>query len=454
MKIGGPFLDKARRKATKKWYLSYFVPKTDAAGTVILREGKPILERKRPYYESKDAAQADKPRILAQYATGGAGTGEGVLTREQVAEFEEMKRLAPEVTGPDLARFWRIHHPLQATQTISEHVTRILQRIEDRRGKIKQWEDLKSRLKIFAASFGDRIPETITRKEIVDWLFTFPGAAKSGRTVINLKQSICTFFNILRADGVIKHNPAAGIKRKELPRWVRKEIAFLSLDHSTRYLRACERYDPEFVAHEVIQLLAGVRADDEMANFNGDWVLPQTREIVIPEEIAKTEKREVISEMEPIFWEWWTAYGRGGILRPRSYHARWTRIRILATMEDQAAADAFATMSLHQVVKTAAATKAMRAWPWNARRRTFCTFHVAAKQSAEKTALILRHRGDTYTLHNSYRGTGVTQAQGIAYFDRKPAPVAAPIAPKAGTMPARGIVKQRADAKQKTVKPA
>ena len=37
-------------------------------------------------------------------------------------------------------------------------------------------------------------------------------------------------------------------------------------------------------------------------------------------------------------------------------------------------------------------------------------------QSADKTALILRQRGGTYTLHNSYRGVGVTQAGGMAYF--------------------------------------
>jgi hypothetical protein len=90
------------------------------------------------------------------------------------------------------------------------------------------------------------------------------------------------------------------------------------------------------------------------------------------------------------------------------------------------------------------ARAALRRWPWNARRRTFCTFHVAKHQSAAKTALIMRHRGSTYTLHNSYRGLGVTQEQGAKYFQIMPAPVAAPVRPaKAMT----GIVRMMKEAR-------
>ena len=55
---------------------------------------------------------------------------------------------------------------------------------------------------------------------------------------------------------------------------------------------------------------------------------------------------------------------------------------------------------------------------------------MAKHQSADKTALIMRHRGDTYTLHESYRGLGVTQAMGNAYFQIQPRPVAKPITPE------------------------
>jgi hypothetical protein len=41
----------------------------------------------------------------------------------------------------------------------------------------------------------------------------------------------------------------------------------------------------------------------------------------------------------------------------------------------------------------------------------------------------MRHRGSAYTLHNSYRGLGVTQELGRQYFEIMPAPVAVPVRP-------------------------
>ena len=90
------------------------------------------------------------------------------------------------------------------------------------------------------------------------------------------------------------------------------------------------------------------------------------------------------------------------------------------------------------------ARAALRRWPWNARRRTFCTFHVAKHQNAAKTALIMRHRGSAYTLHNSYRGLGVTQEQGAKYFEIMPAPVAVPVRPVKATT---GIVRMMQEAR-------
>lgn len=50
----------------------------------------------------------------------------------------------------------------------------------------------------------------------------------------------------------------------------------------------------------------------------------------------------------------------------------------------------------------------------------------------------MRHRGSAYTLHNSYRGLGVTPEQGQEYFKIMPAPVASPIRP---TLIPKGIIR-------------
>ena len=420
MKIGGPFLDKQRRKSVKKWYLSYFVPRLEKDGRPVLVEGKAVLERKRPYYETKDAAQADKPRILAQYGAAGAAAAGGVLSGDQAREYEQARAIVAEVSLVEVARFYRLHHPLGEAKKVGELVTLMLDTLLARLGKKnRHYQDLKSRLPMFAVRFGDRIPETLTRSELMAYLL---GLGKSGRTVLNHKRAVVNFLNWLRElePPQITINPIAGLKKRHLPKADNKEIEFFTLEETRAYLRACERFDPEIVAHEVIQLFSGVRSDDEMEDFDGKWVLPATREVVIPSEIAKTGRREVIDNLEDNFWLWWGKYGRAGLLRPKNYKKRHRRIRVLASLAgDPVEVARVAALKINQVPGVESkkgVPSPLPSWPWNARRRTFCTYHVAKHQSAALTALILRHRGEPSTLHNSYRGTGVTQAQGVEYF--------------------------------------
>ncbi len=397
---------------------------TPKGAPVLDAKGRAKLVRKRPYYKSKELAQADKPRLLAQFGATGSG---GMLSRVDAEQFEHARQAVPEVSPIELARFWRLHHPQAATSTIAELAPDFLEWVKARVGQTRHYDDLKSRLKLFCDIFGARLPATITREEFMAYLL---GMGKGGRTVLNQKRAIVNFFNWLTHDKkLLQSNQLAGIKKRQLPKDTPKEIRYLALVEANRYLRAAERYDPELVAHEIIQLIAGVRADDEMADFDGKWVKPQTHEIVIPAEIAKTGRREVIATLEENFWDWWKHYGREGLVRPRNYEQRWFRIRVLAAIEDRAQADELARLPIKILLQRLASKAALRTWPWNARRRTFCTYHIAKHQSADKTALILRHRGEASTLHNSYRGTGVTQPQGKAYFELRPNPIKHPILP-------------------------
>jgi hypothetical protein len=415
MRISGPFLDPrrkntapGRRKATKSWYLVYFA-------TVAGKNGRARRKRFRPYYASRDAAVADKPRITAQYGAAGIGA-RGVLSRTELEDYEQARALAPEATQVEQAKFWRLHHPRDVTKQVKEYVPDFLADVEVRLGKTAHYRDLKTRLRIFCRTFGDRLPATITRDEGLTY---FKSLKLKGRTILNHKRAACNLFNFILSKGGIPANPFGGMKRRELPRVERNEIRFLTLDEFDRYLRALERYDPELVAHEIIQLIAGVRADDEMANFRGEWVKTETKQIVIPAAIAKTTERAVIDGIEENFWAWWKEYGRTGLLRPRNYQKRWYRVRILAEIKDQDRADELAQLPVKTIIKLPERS-GLKAWKWNARRRTFCTYHVAKHESADKTALILRQIGGAATLHKSYRGLGVTKAQGVAYFERQP----------------------------------
>lgn len=362
----------------------------------------------------------------------------------------------------DIANFWVASHPDPRPKNIKELIDEFLLSLENLGRSSRHIRDMRNRLKgPFSQTFGHRYPESISRLEIVTFLKARPltrnspraasgdgvsstiGNRAAGRTIINERSTLTNFFNYLLGQEIIKKSPVGGIRRRELPKVDVKEIKFLSLDEAERYLRACERYDRDLVAHEIVQLFSGVRADDEMADFDGGFVLPQTKEVVIPASVAKTEKREVINGLEPVFWVWWKVYGREGILRPKNYGPRWDRVRVLASISDQAVADELGALPIKTLLKRPGSREALRKWPWNGRRRTFSTYHVAKHQGAGLTALILRHRGSAATLHNSYRGLGVTQKMGEQFFSLRPRPVERPITP---VYVPRGIIRLQREA--------
>lgn len=432
MEISGPFLDRRKRRLRRPccWFLRYSAPKLNADGTSVLDpQGKIVLQRHRPYYESKAKAEADIPGLREQHEK--TGSGNFLFDRTAAEDYEGAKTIVGGLPLIEVAKFWRLHHPEKPKRNLAELSLAFLDDVKFRHGEGRHYSDLKSRIGIFlAAGFERRYADTVTRQEVLTYLKERPNAAP--RTKRNHKAAICEFFNwLVQEVHEIAANPAAGIKKRMLPKEEKKEIEFLQLDSVIRYLRSAERYDPELVAHEVVQLIAGVRADDEMADFEVGFVFPQTKEVVIPANVAKTGKREVIVGLEENFWAWWSAYAPAkGLLRPKNHGPRWDRLRVLASIADQAIADELARLPIKYLLRQPESKAALETWPWNARRRTFCTYHVAKYQSAEKTALIMRHRGSSYTLHNSYRGLGVTQDQGAAYFKIMPKPVTTPIRPK------------------------
>lgn len=450
MEISGPFFDHAKKRSGRNncWYLRYSAPRTNPDGSFVRKAGgKIVLQRHRPYYESRKLAEADKPRIQEQFTK--TGVGEFLFNRAAAEDYEAALKRAGGVPMLELANFWRLHHPEKPKRKLAELFNAFLEDLKIRNVEGRHYNDVKSRgITFIKSGFGTRYPETVTRQEILTYVREMQNTSSRGvrnekvspRTMRNHKTAICIFFNWLVQDAhELQSNPAAGIKKRMLPKDTAKEIEFLSLDQVTRYLRTLERYDPELGAHEIVQLIAGVRADDEMADFDRKFVLPVTKEIVIPAEVAKTEKREVLDGLEDNFWAWWAEYApKRGLLRPKNYEPRWNRIRVLASIENAEKADELARLPIKHLLRMPTSKATLKKWPWNARRRTFCTFHVAKHQSAAKTALIMRHRGSAYTLHNSYRGLGVSKEQGEAYFQILPAKLLVPIRP---VMPDKGIIR-------------
>lgn len=74
MEISGPFFDHAKKRSGRNncWYLRYSAPRTNPDGSFVRKAGgKIVLQRHRPYYESRKLAEADKPRIQEQFTKTG-----------------------------------------------------------------------------------------------------------------------------------------------------------------------------------------------------------------------------------------------------------------------------------------------------------------------------------------------------------------------------------------------
>jgi len=432
MKVTGPFRDASKKSSP--WYLIVKKTKLNLDGSIVLNEkGRTETSRTRPFFQTKALAAAALAKMLAEHRV--TGEGDFLWTRGASEEYTRAKAIAPEVTLDVVANFYRLHHPLTEKTKIGPLVEKFLSEWGAGNASKRHLSDLKSRLGRFVEKFGERYPDTFNRDEIIDFVCQ---TSKVPRTRKNYKTAVVNFFNWMVEEKLVSSNPAAGIPQRKLGAIPRNEIVFLKLDKVEHYLRTIERYDPELVAHEIIQLIAGVRADDEMANFKAKDVMPQTKSVNVLE--GKTGA-DTINMLEPNFWKWWEVYGpKEGLVRPPNYGPRWDRVRVLAQIQSRAVADELAALPIKPMLKRPEAKKALVKWPWNARRRTFCTYHVAMHQSADRTALILRHHGSVATLHNSYRGKGVTEEEGIKYFQILPDVVKNPIRP----IPiSKGIVKSQ-----------
>lgn len=170
MKINGPTLDSSKRGQPRPWFLSYFAPKFREDGSMITHaDGRPVLQRMRPHYESRAKALADIPRIRVQHES--TGSGSFLFDRNAANDYESAKRLVGKVPLLEVARFWKRHHPDEPDRRLGELLGEFLADIELRLGRGRHYSDRKSRLNAFlVAGFKDRFSGSIERMEILEYL--------------------------------------------------------------------------------------------------------------------------------------------------------------------------------------------------------------------------------------------------------------------------------------------
>ena len=366
-----------------------------------------VTHRKLPreFYESAEQAKSRKKELVDLEKNEGSAA----LTytrKDHVEVVEARKILPPGVSLIDAARFYSQHHPGELF-LVRDAVARFVstkQKLSRRpTGKpTPHVSDLRKRLNSFALSFGDHPITSLTGEMILDWLNSLNQAPRS---VQNYRVALNNLFNFSVRRKWLARSPLDTIAKEDLPavRAPKKHpLQQWEVDALFNYAR---ENTPRYLTYWALRFYIGVRAA-EAERFRWEWIQRDLKRIVIPgwfyghddpdqiEQGTKTGDDWAIHDAPPIFWEIYDAaetFKKGQI--PAPYPEVWrSKIRpawLKATGHKQ--------------------------WPNNAPRDTFCTMHISAYMDPQRTALILKHT-NSQTLHRSYLGTLVSEAEGKAYL--------------------------------------
>ncbi|MCK4982453.1 MAG: tyrosine-type recombinase/integrase [Victivallaceae bacterium] len=183
-------------------------------------------------------------------------------------------------------------------------------------------------------------------------------------------------------------------KSAPIPDVITKEIKFLTVDQVKKLFETAVKYHPKTVAYLALNCFAGLRSS-ACARLPVKDIDFKQHGITIQAYIAKNKRRVYLDGHEPTLWHWleWAKKNAPGGFEIKKH--RWDTLRAKV------------------------AKKANITMPKNALRHSFCSYHVALKEDAGKTATLLTQRGDVSILYEHYRGNA-TNADAKKFFGIAP----------------------------------
>jgi integrase len=229
---------------------------------------------------------------------------------------------------------------------------------------VRHVDDLRQRLGKFAQSFGQRSVASINTRELDQWLF---GLAIAAQTRANFRRIIHNFFAFCEGRGYCPTNPATKMVKIKVPP---KEIGILTVREAHRLLS----FSGEIVPAVAIGMFAGLRRE-EIARLDWADVDLDRRLILVKASKSKTAARRHV-EISDNLHMWLTPFrADSGPVRVPNYR---------------------------KMLERAAALAGIKAWPHNALRHSFASYHLACHENAAKTGLELGHT-ESRTLFTHYR---------------------------------------------------
>lgn len=253
-------------------------------------------------------------------------------------------------------------------------------------------------LRKFSQAFHDRKLASVRGKEVAEWVISQSPNSWTQKTA---KGIVVAFFNRMVALEYIQTAPKipSGLLAKD----ALTPIAVYSVETIRRLMNHLLATHDKHLPTVALLAFCGLRRNE--ANLmRWEWIDEARKRIVIPAKICKTRDDWVLQSptLPETAWKWLSAVPankKNGRVPPLGNGtARKLFSRIGAKKEK------------------------------NGFRHTFCTMHISLADSAEKTALLLRHRG-TQMLYRHYLAKLVPKEEAEAYFAISPEPPVSPQPP-------------------------
>ena len=364
-------------------------------------EGEKINE----WFETLNEAKKAKKGRNAKLKRYGSRAND--FTEKDWIELKLARAKLPDgATLIQAVEYYAKRHPGGVYLTIPQAVKVYMDHQGSRRNSARHFQNCQSHLNKLISYIDEVLVKDVTRKQVWNALKEM-GEVIGARSVLNHRATWAAFFKHLVKTENIESSPMVSIEADLLP--VDNVVSTpnpLEVDQVAAIMKLYETDAPQYCYWLALQFFVGFRTG-EADRFRPEWVQERFKTIVTPGwfkedgEVkggTKTRDNWMIDKVPENFWAWHTKYGKpsGQVEGPGNNYQLTKKIS-----------------------KPIVAAGICKEWPHNAKRDSFCTYHLSTHRDAKMTSLILKHRG-TDMLWNSYMGTLRTEEEGKAYFSVLP----------------------------------
>jgi len=252
-------------------------------------------------------------------------------------------------------------------------------------GKSKRHiETVESNMRRFQKEFPNWMMSDFTREQVFDYLAHMECSATTKQ---NHLRTITSLFNKALQLGVVSFSPVVKLS-KELEKPVWKEPEVYAVEHVSLLLQHCPQRS---LAAVVLGFFCGLRRA-ELERIDWKHIKLTSNKVTVPASIEKKSRRKVIEiPNNATKWLQPLAIRSGALVESQQcYRSDLEKMHVSANVERVN----------------------------NGLRHSFCSYHVALHESADKTALLLGHKNAS-VLFDHYRNV-VDKEEGHSYFNIMP----------------------------------